>query len=58
VVDEDRGTEEVGEHRSEVVVNDRVKRRAVCTDRMARREIGRIISEVRAGAQLTRSIRV
>jgi hypothetical protein len=42
VVEDDRGVEEVGEHRSVVVVNDR-ERRVVCTDRIARREIGRIM---------------
>lgn len=42
MVEEDRGVEELGEHRSGVVVKDR-ERRVVCTDRIARREIGRIM---------------
>ena len=42
MVEDDRGRDEAGEHRNVVVVKDRA-RRVGCTDRMARREIGRIM---------------
>lgn len=42
MVEDDRGRDEAGEHRNVVVVKDRA-RRVGCMDRMARREIGRIM---------------